>query len=194
MNDYPDWVDLLRYLGLDPITVWVEYRPVLFVCIGIIVIAVCAAIYWVAVRVKPLIANYKFAFAEKMSFYRSLREIDDKDREAVVAALDGETMVYGMPAVAFDDVAGFHKDVGYVLLTKSQLIFTSGGKKISFTFDSFDDANVRDGKKHMELKLICKRKKPIFHLLGISRDHAQELFMKMHFFRVALKEQQTEPQ
>ena len=43
----------------------------------------------------------------------------------------------------------------------------------------------------MELKLIFEKSKPIFHLLGISRDHAQELFMKMHAFRVAIKESQA---
>jgi len=85
-------------------------------------------------------------------------------------------------------VPGFRRSVGYILLTKAALIFAANGQKIEFPLDSFQDANVRDGHKHMELKLICEGGKPIFHLLGINRDLAQELFMKMHSFRLAIKE------
>lgn len=188
MNEYPDWVELLRYLGLDPITVWVEYRPVLFVSIAITVLLILAALYWAALRMRGLVANYKFAFADRLAFYRYIYEIEEKHQPAVEAALEGEPLVYAMPAIAYDEVPNFHRNVGYLVLTKTKLIFTANGKRTCFQLDAFDDANVRDGNKHMELKLIFNRRKPIFHLLGISRDHAQELFMKMHAFRLALRE------
>lgn len=188
MNDYPDWVDLLRYLGLDPVTVWVEYRPALFVSVGIVALSILFALYLAFFRIKGLMANYKHAFADRLSFFRSLHDIAQKDREAVLKALEGEPLVYAIPAIAADEVPGFRRAVGYILLTRAALIFAANGQRVEFPLDSFHDANVRDGYKHMELKLICQDRKPIFHLLGINRDLAQELFMKMHAFRLALKE------
>jgi hypothetical protein len=193
MNEYPDWVELLRYLGLDPITVWVEYRTTLFIALALTAILLIAAIYWSALQLRGLIANYKHAFATKMSFHRSIREVEEKMREPVLKALDGEPLVYAIPAIAQEDVQGFRKSVGYIILTKTKLIFTAAGQKIDFALGSFEDANVRDGNKHMELKLIFEKSKPVFHLLGISRDHAQELFMKMHAFRVAIKDSSEQP-
>ena len=74
------------------------------------------------------------------------------------------------------------------MLTKTRLIFAVNNEKIEFPLDAFTDANVKDGNKHMELKLILPTHKPIFLMLGIRRDHAQEIFMKMHAFRLDLKQ------
>ena len=193
MNEYPDWVELTRYLGLDPITVWVEYRTLLFVSLAVLTLLLIAAIYFGAIQLRGIIANYRHAFAVKMSFYRSIYELPEKLHEPLLKALDGEPLVYAIPAIAQEEVPGFRKSVGHLLLTKTKLIFTSAGQKIDFQLDSFEDANVRDGNKHMELKLIFEKSKPVFYLLGISRDHAQELFMKMHAFRVAIKESGSQP-
>jgi hypothetical protein len=191
MNEYPDWVDLLRYIGLDPVTVWIEYRFALYVSLVLLAVAIVGGVYALAIRMRGVIANYKHSFADRMSFHRSVFELEEKYHESLLAALEGEPLVYVIPAIAAEDVAGFRKSVGHILLTKTRLIFASAGKKIEYPIDSFNDANVRDGNKHMELKLIFDKSKPIFHLLGISRDHAQELFMKMHAFRVAIKESKT---
>ena len=79
--------------------------------------------------------------------------------------------------------------VGWLVLTKTQLIFTSKGSKCEFRLDSFRDANINDNAKSINLKLILEDSKPMFQMLGVNRDHAQELFMKMNAFRIALKEQ-----
>ena len=128
------------------------------------------------------------SFADRMAFYRSIYDMEENLHEPLFAALGGEPLVYAVPAVAAEDVPGFRKSVGHVLLTRTRLIFASNGQKIEFPLESFNDANVKDGKKYMELKLIFDKRKPQFHLLGISRDHAQEIFMKMHAFRVAIRE------
>lgn len=191
MNEYPDWVDFLRYLGLDPITVWVEYRPLLFLSLILFAAALIGGLYFLAIRMRGIIANYRHAFADRMSFYRSVYELDEKLHEPIFKALEGEPLVYAVPAIAYDDVPSLRKSVGHLLLTKTKLIYTTAGQKIEFPLNAFDDANVRDGNKHMELKLIFNKTKPVFHLLGISRDHAQEIFMKMHAFRLALKEAES---
>jgi hypothetical protein len=189
MNGYPDWVDLLRYLGLDPITVWIEYRPALFVSLALLGVGLLVGLYWSWNAIRATIANFRHAFADRMPFYRLIHEVPEKDQPEILKALENMPLVYAIPAVAADDVPGVRsKAVGYILLTATRLIFTSGGAKVEFPLDSFDDANVRDGNKYMELKLIFDKRKPVFHLLGISRDHAQELFMKMHAFRVAIRE------
>lgn len=188
MNEYPDWVEIVSLLGLDPITVWVEYRFFLYAGILLFAALLLAGIYWVALRARGVIANYKHSFADRMAFYRSIYDMEENLHEPLFAALGGEPLVYAVPAVAAEDVPGFRKSVGHVLLTRTKLIFTSNGQKIEFPLESFNDANVKDGKKYMELKLIFDKRKPQFHLLGISRDHAQEIFMKMHAFRVAIRE------
>lgn len=188
MNEYPDWVEIVSLLGLDPITVWVEYRFFLYAGILLLAALLLAAIYWVALRARGVIANYKHSFADRMAFYRSIYDMKENLHEPLFAALGGEPLVYAVPAVAAEDVPGFRKSVGHVLLTRTRLIFASNGQKIEFPLESFNDANVKDGKKHMELKLIFDKRKPQFHLLGISRDHAQEIFMKMHAFRVAIRD------
>ena len=188
MNEYPDWVEIVSLLGLDPITVWVEYRFFLYAGILLFAALLLAGIYWVALRARVVIANYKHSFADRMAFYRSIYDMEENLHEPLFAALGGEPLVYAVPAVAAEDVPGFRKSVGHVLLTRTRLIFASNGQKIEFPLESFNDANVKDGKKYMELKLIFDKRKPQFHLLGISRDHAQEIFMKMHAFRVAIRE------
>jgi hypothetical protein len=188
MNEYPDWVGLLSYLGLDPITVWVEYRSYLYLAVVALVLLLAATIYFFAVRIQGIIANYKHSFADRMAFYRSVFDLDEKYHKPLFDVLGPEELVYAVPAIAADDVPGFRKTVGHILLTKTRLIFTSNGQQLDFPLDAFNDANVKDGNKYMELKLIFDNHKPVFHMLGISRDHAQELFMKMHSFRVAIKE------
>ena len=188
MNEYPDWVELVSYLGLDPITVWIEYRFLLYAGLILLAALVLTGIYWFALRARSVIANYRHSFADRMAFYRSIDDMEEHLHEPLFAALGGEPLVYAVPAVAAEDVPGFRKSVGHVLLTRTKLIFASNGQKIEFPLNSFNDANVRDGKKYMELKLIFDKRKPQFHLLGISRDHAQEIFMKMHAFRVAIRE------
>jgi hypothetical protein len=188
MNEYPDWVELVRYLGLDPIVVWVEYRNILFLGLLALVLVILALLYIFGTRIRGIIANYRHSFADRMAFYRSVHDLEEKYHEPLKLALAGEPLVYAVPAIAWDDVVGFRKSVGHILLTKTRLIFAAGNQKIEYPLMTFNDANVRDGNKHMELKLIYDDHKPIFHLLGISRDHAQEIFMKMHAFRVTLKE------
>lgn len=188
MNEYPDWVELVSYLGLDPITVWIEYRFLLYAGLILLAALVLTGIYWVSLRARSVIANYRHSFADRMAFYRSIDDMEQHLHEPLFAALGGEPLVYAVPAVAAEDVPGFRKSVGHVLLTRTKLIFASNGQKIEFPLGSFNDANVKDGRKYMELKLIFDKRKPQFHLLGISRDHAQEIFMKMHAFRVAIRE------
>ena len=188
MNEYPDWVGLLAYLGLDPITVWVEYRVFLYLSLVLLALALIVVLYFFAVRIQGTVANYKHSFADRIAFYRSVFDLDEKYHEPLNNALAGEKLVYAVPAIAADDVPGFKKSVGHLMLTKTRLIFAVNNEKIEFPLDAFSDANVKDGNKHMELKLILPTHKPIFHMLGISRDHAQEIFMKMHAFRLELKQ------
>jgi hypothetical protein len=188
MNEYPDWVGLLSYLGLDPITVWVEYRIFLYLSLVVLAILIAGSLYFFAVRIQGTIANYKHSFADRIAFYRSVFDLEEKYHESLTNALAGEKLVYAVPAIAAEDVPGFKKSVGHLMLTKTRLTFVVGADKIEFPLDAFSDANVRDGNKHMELKLILSTHKPVFHMLGISRDHAQEIFMKMHAFRLELKQ------
>jgi len=191
MNEYPDWVEIVSLLGLDPITVWIEYRSLLYLSLALAVIGLAGLLYWMSIRFRGLIANYKHSFADRMSFHRNIMEVDQKYHQNLEKALAGEPLVYLVPAIAAEGVVGFRRSVGHVMLTRTRLIFTASGASIDYPLNSFDDANVRDGVKHMELKLIYSDRKPIFHLLGISRDHAQEIFMKMHAYRVALKESES---
>lgn len=188
MNEYPDWVGIISYLGLDPITVWIEYRVFLYLSLVLLALLMIGTLYFFAVRIQGTIANYKHSFADRIAFYRSVSEIEEKYRESLIKALASEKLTYAVPAIAAEDVPGFKKSVGHLMLTKTRLIFVAAGNKIEFPVDAFSDANVRDGNKHMELKLILPTHKPTFHMLGISRDHAQEIFMKMHAFRVELKQ------
>lgn len=192
MSEYPDWVDAVRLLGLDPITVWIEYRNLLLGSLLGLALVLLFTLYWVSLRMRGVIANYKHSFRDRMAFHRSIHAVEKKYHKALRAALGEEKLVYLVPAVAQDAVDGFRRSVGHLMLTQTRLIFAAEGRKIEYTLDSFQDANVRDSNKYMELKLIFnERKKPVFHLLGISRDHAQEIFMKMHAFRVQLKESQS---
>lgn len=188
MNEYPDWVGLISYLGLDPITVWVEYRIFLYLSLVVLALVLIGTLYFFAVRIQGTIANYKHSFADRIAFYRSVFDLEEKYHEPLTNALAGEKLVYAVPAIAAEDVPGFKKSVGHLMLTKTRLIFAVNNEKIEFPLDAFSDANVKDGNKHMELKLILPTHKPIFHMLGISRDHAQEIFMKMHAFRLELKQ------
>ena len=188
MNEYPDWVGLLSYLGLDPITVWVEYRILLYLSLVVLAALLIGTLYFVAVRIQGTIANFRHSFADRVAFYRSVFDLEEKYHKPLFDALGHEELIYAVPAIASDDVPGFHKTVGHLLLTRTRLIFTANNEKIEFPLDAFNDANVKDGNKHMELKLILATRKPVFHMLGISRDHAQEIFMKMHAFRVAIRE------
>jgi hypothetical protein len=191
MNDYPDWMEAVRFFGLDPVTVWFEYRNLLLALLIGVALVLLYGLYWLALRLRGTVANYKHSFADRMAFHRSIHAVEEKYHEALQEALGEEKLVYLVPAIAHDSVPGFRRSVGHIMLTQTRLIFAAEGRKVEYPLNSFQDANVRDGNKHMELKLILdERSKPIFHLLGISRDHAQEIFMKMHAFRVQLKENQ----
>lgn len=191
MNEYPDWVDFVSLLGLDPITVWIEYRVYLFLLLALLALLIVFALYSFFIRFRGLIAHYQHSFADRLAFYRSLEEVDPKYHEGLKKALAGEKLTYLVPAIAAENVPGFRRSIGHVMLTPTRLIFAAGGASINYPLDSFPDANVHDGLKHMELKLIFPERKPLFHLLGITRDHAQEIFMKMHAYRLALKEAAT---
>ncbi len=191
MNEYPDWVDFVSLLGLDPITVWIEYRTFLFLSLALVALLIGFAIYSFFIRFRGLIAHYQHSFADRLAFYRSIEQVDQKYHEGLKKALAGEKPTYLVPAIAAENVPGFRRSIGHVMLTPTRLIFVAGGASIDYPLDSFPDANVHDGLKHMELKLIFPERKPLFHLLGITRDHAQEIFMKMHAYRVALKESAT---
>jgi hypothetical protein len=98
---------------------------------------------------------------------KAVFDLDEKYHEPLTNALAGEKLVYAVPAIAAEDVPGFKKSVGHLMLTKTRLIFAVSNEKIEVPLDAFTDANVKD---------------------GISRDHAQEIFMKMHAFRLDLKQ------
>jgi hypothetical protein len=185
--DYPSFVGIVSLLGLDPITVWYEYRIPFLAGLGLIVLLVAYAVYWLAGQVMGYAANFHYSFADKMPFYRGLEQADPEAQERIKAALNGDAFSLAMPAIAASDVPGYKKTIGFLILSPTRLIFVpkegKDTKGASFTLTSFPDANVRDGKKHIELKLLLPESKPTFQLLGVSRDHAQELFMKMHAFR-----------
>lgn len=193
MNDYPGWVDFVAWLGLDPVTVWFEYRVVFLVILAITAIAILIGTYFMVRALREYMAQAKYSFSKKFAFYRNLDELDWDMGAAAAPALEGRQLVYAVPALAMEDVAGFRSALGILILTERTLIFaaTRGdlGKVAEFPLDSFRDANIKDGVKYVTLKLIQADKKPTFQMLGISREHAQELFMKMHSFRMALREQ-----
>jgi hypothetical protein len=189
--DYPPIVGIVSYLGLDPVTVWFEYKiPFLLALVlagGLLVLL----LYWAGLQLRALAAAYRYGFADKQPFYRNLQALEDEAAQArLTEVLSGEAFVFAMPAVAAAEVPGFKKSVGYLVLSPTRLIFTPKEgktvKQISYPLNSFPDANVLDGRKNIELKLILPDAKPVFQLLGVSRDHAQELFMKMHALRQQL--------
>lgn len=190
--DYPSFVGIVSAFGLDPITVWYEYRIPFLVILGILILTLAYAAYWLAHQVMAYAANFHYSFADKMPFYRALEQVDPEHQERIKAALAGEPFSLAMPAIAAHDVPGYKKTVGFLILSPARLIFVpkegKDTKGTSFVLTSFPDANVRDGKKYIELKLLLPQAKPTFQLLGVSRDHAQELFMKMHSFRQAANE------
>lgn len=187
--DYPSFVGIVSAFGLDPITVWYEYRLPFLAILGLLLLATACAVYWLARQVMAYAANFHYSFADKMPFYRALDQVEPIAQERIKAALNGDPFSLAMPAIAASDVPGYKKSVGFLILSPKRLIFVPKEGKdttgTSFTLTSFPDANVRDGNKHIELKLLLPNSKPTFQLLGVSRDHAQELFMKMHTFRQA---------
>ncbi len=178
--DYPAWVEFVRYLGLDPITVWFEYRTVLIACLAAAAILSLIFLWWLAKRLLIVAASYRYTFADRQPFFRNLQLMDPLQQPRITASLSGEPFVYAMPAI-------HKKTVGFLILSPKRLIFLpkegSATSGLSFPLSSFPDANITDNAKNVELKLIQPHAKPIFKLLGVSRDHAQELFMKMHAFR-----------
>lgn len=188
MNEYPDWVEYVSLIDLDPLTVWVEYRIILYISVAMTIVIALLLLYFGFLRLRALLANFQHSFSHKMAFYRGVEEMPENEQVGIEEALSGEALVFGFPAVAAADVPGFRKTIGWMLLTKSRLIYTCKGQKCDFPLDSFRDANIHDGAKSIDLKLILDDRKPLFQLLGINRDHAQELFMKMNSFRIELKE------
>jgi hypothetical protein len=192
MNEYPSWVELVTYFGLDPITVWLEYREVLFVSIALTVLILVAAIYVLLVRLKVYAILYRYTFSEKLSFFRSLEAMPEHEAELVSESLNGDTLVYSMYAFAAKDVPGVRRKMGILALTPKQLFFLPKGSlpkdRIPFDIEALTDANVKDGSKYVELKLILAGKKPVFHLMGVTREQAQEFFAKMGMFRSGLLE------
>lgn len=185
--DYPSFVGIVTNFGLDPITVWYEYRIPFLAILGLLVLAVAYSLYWLTRQVMGFAANFHYSFADKMPFFRAMEQVPPEHQERIKAALNGDQFSLAMPAIAAHDVPDYKKTVGFLILCPSRLIFIpkegKDTKGVSFVLTSFPDANVRDGKKNIELKLLMPNSKPTFQLLGVSRDHAQELFMKMHSFR-----------
>jgi hypothetical protein len=188
--DYPSFVGIVAYFGLDPITVWYEYRTIFLVLLALLALSAVYSVYWLVRWLILFAAEYRYSFADKMPFYRAQQQLPAPLRERVSEALGGESFVYAMPAIAGSDVPKYKQKVGFLLLSPTRLIFLprDGAERqgVSFPLSSFPDANIKDSKKSIELKLIQKDAKPTFQLLGVSRDHAQELFMKMHSFRQEL--------
>lgn len=195
MNDYPRWVDFVSWLGLDPVTVWFEYRAVFIAILAVTAIALLVSCYFMVRALREYMAQAKYSFSKKFAFYRNLDELDWEMGAAAAPALKGRHLVYAVPALAMEDVTGIRSSLGILMLTEKALIFaaTRGdlGKIAEFPLDSFRDANIKDGVKCVTLKLFLEDKKPMFQMLGISREHGQELFMKMHSFRLALRDQAT---
>lgn len=185
--DYPSIVGIVSLLGLDPVTVWYEYKIPFFAGLGLAVCLLAVLAWFLARQVKAMAATFHYGFTDRQPFYRKLADLDESVRPRIEEVLSGETLLFAMPAIAAKDVQGFSKTVGYLVLSPTRLIFTpkSGTpvKHADFDLLSFPDANVLDGHKNIELKLILPSSKPVFQLLGVSRDHAQELFMKMHALR-----------
>jgi hypothetical protein len=185
--DYPSFVGIVSAFGLDPITVWYEYRIPFLACLGLLAFIAAYVVYWLGRQVLAYAANFHYSFADKMPFYRALEQVDPAHQERIKTALNGDPFSLAMPAIAASDIPGYKKTVGFLILSPTRLIFVpkegKDTKGTSFVLTSFPDANVRDGHKHIELKLLLPNSKPTFQLLGVSRDHAQELFMKMHSFR-----------
>jgi hypothetical protein len=188
--DYPSFVGIVSYFGLDPITVWYEYRTIFIVVVALLALLSVYSAFWFIRWLYLFAAEYRYSFADKMPFYRSLQQLPPVLQERVNAALGAEPFVYAMPVIAISDVPRYRQKIGYLLLSPVRLIFLpkegTDRQGVSFPLSSFPDANIKDSKKTIELKLIQKDAKPTFQLLGVSRDHAQELFMKMHSFRQEL--------
>jgi hypothetical protein len=187
--DYPSFVGVVSYLGLDPITVWYEYRIPFLVGAALLLLLLAAGIYWLSRAVIAYAANFHYSFADRQPFYRAIGEMEAEAQERIRSALAGEEFTLAMPAIASHDVPGYRKTVGFVVLSPKRLIFVPKEGKdttgVGFLLTTIPDANIHDGKKFIELKLLLVKSKPTFQLLGISRDHAQELFMKMHSYRQA---------
>jgi hypothetical protein len=190
MNEYPSWVELVTYFGLDPITVWLEYREVLIASIVAAILALLALVYLLFVKLKVYAILYRYTFSEKTSFFRLLDNMPEDQAELILETLNGEAMVYSMYAFAAKDVPGVRRKMGILVLTATQLFFLPKGSgpngKIPFNIENLKDANVKDAPKYVELKLILDSGKPIFHLMGVTREQAQEFFAKMGMFRTAL--------
>jgi hypothetical protein len=192
MNDYPHWIDFVAWLGLDPVTVWYEYRIYFFIGLAISVALLAAAAYFTLRALADYATQVKYTFTNKFAFYRSMDELDWEQAAALEPYIQDRKFVYAVPAIAMEDVPGFGRGVGILLLTDRTLLYAGmrkdAGKMEEFRIDALRDANIKDGVKYVTLKLFLADRKPVFQMLGISREHGQELFMKMHSFRVALRD------
>jgi len=92
MNEYPDWVEVLRYIGLDPVTVWIEYRTALYASLVLLAVGLVGGIYALSIRLRGFITNYKHSFADRTSFHRSVFELEEKYHEPLLTALNNEPL------------------------------------------------------------------------------------------------------
>lgn len=199
MDIYPSWLEFVRYLGLDPITVWVEYQAIFFLSLGLSVLLVLAVLYFIFAAIRRYVETLHLHGRDRFAFFKSLDQIDAKWRPYLESVLDGERMSFAMPAMILEDVAGFRKAAGYIMLAETKLFFCGKllrGKSpkefshAAYPLGEFRDANIKDGVRGLELKLVFEDKRPAFKLLGINRELGQEFFMRMHALRLAIKEQQ----
>ena len=200
MDIYPSWLEFVRILGLDPITVWIEYKTILFICLGLCVISALILIYFAIRALRSFLETFHLVRPDRAAFYKSVEEIELQWRQSVLSSLGSEQLIYGMPAVILQDVEGFRQGLGVLVLSGTKLSFFGKSQKskapeaihqVNFPLDTFRDANIKEGVRGLELKLVFEDKRPTFQLLGINRDMGQELFMRMHALRLALKEQKS---
>lgn len=199
MDIYPSWLEFVRYLGLDPVTVWVEYQTVFFLSLGISVLLLLAALYFIVAAIRRYLETLHLHGGDRFAFFKALGEIDAKWRPYLESVLAGERLSYAIPAMILEDVDGFRKAPGYIVLAETKLFFCGKMLKakslkdlthVAYALGEFRDANIKDGVRGLELKLVFEEKRPAFKLLGINRELGQEFFMRMHALRLAIKEQQ----
>jgi hypothetical protein len=198
MDIYPSWLEFVRFLGLDPVTVWVEYQAVFFVCVGLSILLLLALLYLAFLGLRNFLESFHMYGNDRFAFFKKLEDVDAKWRPSIEALLGAERFHYAIPATVLEDVEGYRKSVGFIVLADTRLFFLGrtlkgkGPDAIShsvYPLNQFRDANIKDGVRGLELKLVYEDKRPAFKLLGINRELGQEFFMGMHALRLALKEQ-----
>jgi hypothetical protein len=199
MDIYPSWLEFVRFLGLDPVTVWVEYQTLFFVCVGLSVLLVLGLLYLAFLGIRRFLESFHMYGRDRFAFFKKIEDVEPKWRTYIEGILGAERFNFAIPATILEDVEGYRKSVGFIVLADTRLFFCGrtlkgkGPDAISHTvypLNQFRDANIKDGVRGLELKLVYDDKRPAFKLLGINRELGQEFFMGMHALRLQLKEQQ----